>query len=196
MSDQVLVIDDEESIVASILATLEDAGIRGRGESNPHAALENFRADPTDVVIVDYRLSGGVTGVDIIAQIQPTKPYTQFILVSGYISQDLNEETLTDQLRKTLLANQYIQKPFDPERLIAAVQDALHLMPDVSTDWKGVAQQYTERGLIDPDQVRAVNEKIKEHLIDAVDEARGEDVSRREDALGDVDQKEAGDQKA
>ena len=195
MSDQVLVIDDEEPIVASIIATLDDAGIRARGESNPHAAMENFRADPTDVVIVDYRLSSGVTGVDIIAQIQPIKPYTQFILVSGYINQDLNEETLTDQLRKTLLANQYIQKPFDPDRLIAAVRDALQLMPDISTDWKSIAQQYTERGLIDPDHVRAVNEKIKEHLIEAVDEARGEDVSNRENTLREIDP-QSGDQKA
>lgn len=174
MSDQVLVIDDEQLIVDGTVAALQLRGISARGESNTEAAIESFKANPTDVVIVDYRLSPDVTamtGVDVIAALQAFKPYTQFILISGWIDENLNEDTLTEELRKTLLANKYIQKPVKPGQLVAAVQDALQGMDGESEDWQAIAGRYTAHETTTPEQVRAVNEKIKEHLIKAVDEA-------------------------
>lgn len=165
-----MIIDDEKSIVESLIDALEVRDISARGYTDPQEAIESFRANPTDVVVVDYRLPGTMTGVNVIAELQKFRPYTQFILISGWISEDLTEETLSEHLRKILLAKQYFQKPVDPNKLATAIRNALVSVEEVSSEWKAIAQQYTEQSNVTHDQVREINEKIKEHLIPALGE--------------------------
>jgi DNA-binding NtrC family response regulator len=176
MSEQVLVIDDEMDQVDDILFQLQMRGITCRGETDPRAAVETFRAKPTDVVIVDYLFppSAGVTGVDVIAELQAIKPFTQFILISGWIDRDLGEESLTEELRNIIKANRYFQKPIDLHKIVETVQDALGAIEGQSTDWKSIAQQYVSGGSVTAEEVRRLNERIKAHLIKAVDETREE----------------------
>jgi len=176
MSEQVLVIDDEKDAVDDIILALQMREITCRGETDPQAAIESFRASPTDVVIVDYLFppSTGVTGVNVIAQLQAIKPFTQFILISGWIKRDLDEESLTEELRNMIKANRYFQKPIDLHKLVETVQDALETMEGQSTDWKSIAQQYVSGGSVTAEEVRRLNERIKAHLIKAVDETREE----------------------
>jgi len=176
MSEQVLVIDNEKDAVDEILFALQMREITCRGETDPRAAIESFRVSPTDVVIVDYLFppSAGVTGVGVIAELQAIKPFTQFILISGWIKRDLDEESLTEELRNIIKANRYFQKPIDLHKLIETVQDALLSIESQSTSWKSIAQQYVSKGSVTAEQVRQLNERIKEHLIKAVDETREE----------------------
>ncbi len=173
MNEQVLVIDDEKDQVDGLIAALEMRGITCRGETDPGAAIEDFRLRPTDVVIVDYvfPLSSGITGVDIIAELQSIKPFTHFILISGWIDRDLDEDSLTEQLRKILKANRYIRKPIHPDQLVKMVQEALESIQDKSDDWKSIADTYVEKGSVTAEDVRRLNEGIKGHLTKAVDEA-------------------------
>ena len=176
MSEQVLVIDDEIDAVDDIILALQMREITCRGETDPRAAIESFRANPTDVVIVDYLFppSAGVTGVDVIAELQEIKPFTQFILISGWIDRDLDGESLTEDLRDRLKANYYVPKPIDLHKLVETVQHALQIIEGQSTNWKSIAQEYVTKGSVTAEQVRQLNERIKEHLIKAVDETREE----------------------
>jgi len=176
MSEQVLVIDDERDAVDDIRFALQMREITCRGETDPQAAIESFRANPTDVVIVDYLFppSAGVTGVEVIAQLQAIKPFTQFILISGRIDRDLDEESLTEELISILKADRYVPKPIDLHKLVETVKEALSVMEGRSTNWKSIAQEYVSKGSVTPEQVRQLNERIKEHLIKAVDETREE----------------------
>lgn len=171
MNEQVLVIDDEKDAVDGIIEALSIAGITCRGETEPKKAIESFRANPSDVVIVDYVFppSTGVHGLDIIAELQAIKPFTQFILMSAYIDKDLDEESLTNELRNKIRAHRYIPKPIDPNKLISAVREALQTTATQSTDWKSIAKTYVNKGSVTADEVRELNEKIKDHLIKAVD---------------------------
>lgn len=171
MNEQVLVIDDEKDAVDGILESLSIAGITCRGETDPKRAIDSFRSNPTDVVIVDYVFppSTGVHGIDIIAELQGIKPFTQFILMSAYINKDLDEESLTNELRNKIRAHRYIPKPIDPQKLVSTVREALETTEAESTDWKNIAKRYVNRGSVTAEEVRQLNEKIKNHLIKAVD---------------------------
>ena len=176
MSDRVLIIDDEKSIVDSLVDALSVHGITARGETNPELAIESFKANPTDVVVVDYSFPGKMNGVYIIEKLQKFRPYTQFFLISGWINQDLDEETLSQELQNLLLAKRYFQKPVDSDMLLSAIQDALKSVEEVSDDWQSIAAHYIQNSNVTHDQIRAINEKIKSHLISAIDEGKNEDI--------------------
>jgi CheY-like chemotaxis protein len=173
MNERVLVIDDELNAVEGICDALALQDITCRGHTNPAMAIQDFLTNPTDVVIVDYHFppSAGMTGIDIIRQLQAIKPFTQFILISGMIDRDLDEEALTSELRSILSANRYIAKPIvDTEPLVATVREALLLIETQATDWEAIARQYVSAGSITAEEVRQLNERIKSHLIRAIDE--------------------------
>jgi DNA-binding NtrC family response regulator len=174
MSDQVLVIDDEKDALDDILLALDMRDISCRGETDPRAAIESFRANPTDVVIVDYLFPQptGLKGVDLITELQAIKPFTYFILISGKIRRELEEEALTEALRDIIRATRYFQKPIDLHKLVETVQDALGSIESRSTDWKSIAQRYVEGGTVTAEAVRRLNKTIAPYLAKAIDEAR------------------------
>ncbi len=176
MSEQVLVIDDEKDAVDSILSALKMREITCRGETDALTAIESFRVSPTDVVIVDYLFPAtpDVTGVDVIADLQAIKPFTQFILISGWFDPDLDEESLTEDLRGKVKANHYIPKPIDVHKLVDTVRTALQIIEGQSTNWKYIAQEYVAKGSVTAEDVRQLNENLKEHIVKAVDEAMEE----------------------
>ena len=176
MTDQVLVIDDEKDAVDDITLALEMGGITCRGQTDPQKAIESFRADPTDIVIVDYLFPTAtlVDGIEVISKLQSIKPFTQFILISGKIDADLDEKSLTEQLREIIKANRYFRKPYDLDELVDTVRAALQSIEDKSGDWRSIAEAYVETNKVTPEEVRALNERIKAHLATAADDAAEE----------------------
>src|SRR4051812_25687244 len=100
MNEQVLVIDDEQDSVDSICDHLNLEKITCRGETDPKKAIEGFQANPTDIVIVDYLLSdpSSTTGLDVISTLKDIKPFTRFILISGYMPVDNDDTDISEIL--------------------------------------------------------------------------------------------------
>jgi len=176
MNEQVMVLDDEQDAVDMIVHQLQTKGITCRGETDPRAAVESFRVSPTDVVIVDYLFPARTLtdGLEVISQLQSIKPFTQFILISGKIDPDLDEESLTEELRKIIKANRYFRKPLDLHELVDTVRAALQSIEEKSKDWRSIAEAYVEKGKVSAEEVRDLNERIKGHLATAVDQAADE----------------------
>lgn len=176
MSDQVLVIDDEQDAVDNIVLGLRMHDITCRGEINPKIAIESFRADPTDVVIVDYLFppSTGLTGINVIAEMQTIKPFTAFILISGWDYRNFDEQIMTEQLRSILKAERYIRKPINLDKLVALIHGTLQRIENVSEDWKSIAQEHVNKGGISSEDVRQLNDTIKDALTKSTDESHEE----------------------
>ncbi len=179
MNEQVLVIDNEQHTVTNIIVSLKLRGISCRGETDPLQAIEQFQADPTDVAIVDFHFPpkssyGEITGLNIIEQLQKIRPLTQFILISGMISPELDSEALSDEMKRTLRTAEYIPKPPDLRALVETVQQLLHVVEQHHTNWKATSQQYVAVSEVSPDEVIKLNEAIKSNLINAVDEPEGD----------------------
>jgi CheY-like chemotaxis protein len=83
---RVLVVDDEEPLVALATRTLEGLGYVPVGFTSSAAALEAFRAHPDDfdVLITDERMPG-ISGSTLIKEVRGIRRSIPILLASGYV---------------------------------------------------------------------------------------------------------------
>lgn len=175
MNESVLIIDDEPDSVETIGDVLELENISYRGEVDPEKAIENFKANPTDIVIVDYRLSrSGLTGLDVIQQLREFKPFTRFILISAWLPLEIDERNTSEQLINRVKVDRYIPKPYDIKELTNIVKDMLTSVEKTSEDWVEMSKEYVARGAVSADEVREINEQFKKAILDSFPEDNDE----------------------
>jgi len=124
-SGMVLVIDDEPAIRSGMIALLESWGhtvIAAGGAASAVAALKGRRAP--DVIVCDYRLRDGETGVQAIRAVQAALGVdTPAILVTG--------DTGPDSIREALASGHpLLHKPLSHGRLRAAVTSLIRRAPE------------------------------------------------------------------
>jgi len=83
---RVLIVDDEEPLVALATRTLEELGYAPVGFTSSSAALAAFRADPQrfDAVITDERMPG-ISGSSLIREVRGIRDSIPVVLMSGYL---------------------------------------------------------------------------------------------------------------
>jgi DNA-binding NtrC family response regulator len=169
MNEQVLVIDDEQDSVDSICDHLNLEKITCRGETDPKKAIEGFQANPTDIVIVDYLLSdpSSTTGLDVISTLKDIKPFTRFILISGYMPVDNDDTDISEILKNRMKVDRFIPKPYDILKLTALVRELLEGQESTSGDWAAMAEEYVAKRTVTAEQVRSLNEEFKQKIVEA-----------------------------
>ncbi len=87
-----LVVDDESTLINLTRRLLERLGYRVTGFSSPTEALAEFQANPRrfDAIITDYAMSG-MTGLDLARSVRLIRPEIPIILTSGHLSPQDNE---------------------------------------------------------------------------------------------------------
>ncbi len=111
----VLVVDDEEAVLAVVQFALERAGHAVVAFSSPLEALARVEAGVAfGLALVDYSMPG-LSGSEFIRQVRVRHPHVPVILMSGDLGR-VRASVLAEELRFDLL-----QKPFDLEELVAAV---------------------------------------------------------------------------
>jgi CheY-like chemotaxis protein len=115
----VLVVDDEERIRTLIAAILEREGMSTVLAADGQEAVKIFgsQGERIRLVLVDYTMPG-LTGVDVFTRIREMDREVPIILMSGY-----GERTMVSSIESQGLTA-FLQKPFDPRRLLEAVQRA------------------------------------------------------------------------
>ena len=121
-----LIIADDETDTREGLAEIipwADYGIQLSGlAATGRAAYDLIMQERPDIVLIDIQMPG-MTGLEVISQVrQEGIRDIVFIILSGH------DEFSYAQQAVTLNVDEYLLKPFGPEELIRAVQDAiLHL---------------------------------------------------------------------
>lgn len=175
MNEQVLVVDDDERVLESVVRALQIEDISCIGVGDPRKAVGVFKTNPTDVVVVDfiYDKTPDLTGLDVITAIQKIKPLTRTILISGRIDHvKLGEKELEQELQAKVRCDYYLPKSGSRDLLIQTVKKALEQAQSRATDWKTIAREYEEVGQVTPDDVRKVNEAMKDSIVAATHEER------------------------
>lgn len=114
---EIIVIDDEATILEMTLLTLRDAGYSAIGFSDPLDALMwASDASPT-LIVVDLKLPG-IEGLDLVSAFCALGRHA-VILVSAYV----DVLTTVDAMR--LGVDNVLTKPTSPERLLAAAAHAV-----------------------------------------------------------------------
>lgn len=108
----ILLVDDEENILASIGWVLEKNNFRVTTASNGIQAIEFLRANHYDLVITDL-IMAKVDGIAVLKQAKTIYPNIGVIILTGYGDVRSAVETLQ------LGADDYLQKPCDFDELLS-----------------------------------------------------------------------------
>lgn len=113
---QILLIDDEESIRFLIRTFLEAEGVKVFDTEDPIEALNILKEQKIDFVISDVVMPNN-GGVAFIKQAKLHNPSLNYLFISGYIGTDDPEQIIGDAI---------LYKPFNKEKLL---QKILSLLP-------------------------------------------------------------------
>lgn len=114
----ILVVDDEELIQLTLQAILQEDGYRVDVASDGAKAIESIRACHYDLVITDLKMPG-VSGLDVLREVQQRSPTTVTIMMTGYGSVASALEAVH------LGAYEYLLKPTPVEEFKLAVRRSL-----------------------------------------------------------------------
>src|SRR5690242_4826349 len=115
----VLVVEDHEKIRKDVLLQLRESGVAADGVPTAEEALDLITSNPPDLLVVDIRLPGEMSGVDLIARLQESHASMPVIVISG-------EATISETLRVLRLGvDDFIEKPFTRQRLLQSVRSCM-----------------------------------------------------------------------
>lgn len=119
MKLDILVVDDERDIRELVAGVLEDEGYETRGAADSDAALEAIAARRPSLVLLDVWLQGSrLDGLEMLDELKRRDPSIPVLVISGHG----NLDTAVAAIRRG--ATDFIEKPFEAERLLLLVQRA------------------------------------------------------------------------
>jgi PAS domain S-box-containing protein len=119
--ERVLLVDDEESLVAATAEVLSRLGYEPVSFSDSHAALAAFEAAPGrfDVVLTD-EVMPGITGTALANVVRGRRPDLPIVLVSGYSGPLLTQQALAAGVSELLT------KPLQSRQIATTLARVLH----------------------------------------------------------------------
>ena len=120
MARDILIVDDEADIRELIAGILEDESYETRLAGDSDAALAAVEARRPSLVILDIWLHGSrLDGLQVLESIKKDHPSVPVVMISGHG----NIETAVAAIK--LGAYDYIEKPFESDRLLLIVRRAI-----------------------------------------------------------------------
>jgi len=119
MPIDILVVDDERDIRDLVAGVLEDEGFTARTAADSDAALAAIAERRPSLVLLDVWLQGSkLDGLELLDVLKAKDPSLPVLVISGHG----NIDTAVTAIRRG--AVDFIEKPFEAERLILLVQRA------------------------------------------------------------------------
>tara|TARA_Y100000590_G_scaffold204990_2_gene232545 strand:+ start:3169 stop:4524 length:1356 start_codon:yes stop_codon:yes gene_type:complete len=120
MSTEILIIDDNADIRNILNDLIRDAGYKTRVAANYNQALTEIDKKLPDVAIIDVKLDKGDNdGIELLSHIKNKDKDIPVIIISGHANIEMAIKSLKSG------AFEFIQKPFDQERLMNFVNRAV-----------------------------------------------------------------------
>ena len=120
MSTEILIIDDNSDIRNIINELIIDAGYKTRVAANYNQALNEIDKKLPDVAIIDVKLDKGDNdGLELLSHIKNKNKDIPVIIITGHANIEMAIKALKAG------AFEFIEKPFDQERLINFVNRAV-----------------------------------------------------------------------
>ena len=120
MSAEILIIDDNSDIREILNDLITEAGYSTRLAANYNQALSEIDKKLPDVAIIDVKLDKGDNdGIELLNHIKNKNKNIPVIIISGHANIDMAIKSLKSG------AFEFIQKPFDKERLMNFIKRAV-----------------------------------------------------------------------
>ncbi len=144
---RILVADDEVAQRNILGEILRGAGHDVALAGSVDAALETFRAalateHPYDLVLTDLKMPGRTEGLTLLAKVKELSPLTEVVLMTAYAEVKSAVEAMK------IGAFEYLEKPFDRDRLLRVVGQAAEKLVLVAENrrLRALIQEGTRRG--------------------------------------------------
>lgn len=111
---RVLLVEDDTEAVRMLGYSLRENGYEVASAPSGHLALEEVARRDPDVILLDLYLSGGMDGGQFLAQYRGSGGRAKIIVISAAARADL--------IARDLVVDEYIEKPFDLERVLESVR--------------------------------------------------------------------------
>ncbi len=118
MSQKVLVVDDEESILTLIKFHLEKAGLTVITAEEGKKALEIVKEEKPDLIVLDIMLPG-MDGIEICKSLRKEDYHTPILMLTA------KDEEIDKIIGLEVGADDYMTKPFSVRELMARVKAML-----------------------------------------------------------------------
>ncbi len=115
---EILVVDDEPSILESLRDILEDEGYRVKCVASGEEALNLVEEGPPDLVLLDVWLPG-IDGLEVLSRLRETYPHLPVIIISGHGTIEMAVKAVK------LGAFDFLEKPLSYDRVVVSVKNAL-----------------------------------------------------------------------
>ena len=124
-------VDDEPDILLVLKAILEQQGHYVKTFDKSAQAIEHFRSNAIqyDLVIADYRMPGGTSGLDVAKEIKDRdlatskRRKTKILLITAYETSESSSSIFSNALQSGII-DDVIQKPVSSNQLNAAIEKA------------------------------------------------------------------------
>lgn len=121
---RILVVDDEPDILLGLNALLRAQSHYVKTFDNSSEALMHVRnsnkVNPYDLVITDYRMPGGISGLDLAKQVKEhTRRKTKVFLMTAF---DISSLPECSEALESEIVDEVLQKPFPNDKLIAVIE--------------------------------------------------------------------------
>jgi DNA-binding NtrC family response regulator len=117
----ILIVDDEEGIQHGLEILFRREGFTVHSAADFEAAVATTAKYPVDAAVVDIRLRGGKTGIDLLRELKRLEPDIVVIVITGFGSIDTAVTSMKGG------AADYFLKPIDNAKLLDAVRRCLEL---------------------------------------------------------------------
>jgi len=115
MNGRVLVVDDEEAIVAGLKCLLDAEKIQSSGAFDRLSAESLMEGTFFSVIVADLRLHTESEGLDLLDGIRRISPRSRVVTLTGFITPELEEEVLRRGVAMVIL------KPAGGDEILAAI---------------------------------------------------------------------------
>jgi DNA-binding NtrC family response regulator len=124
MSNRILIVDDDPSVVTSLSLVLKQAGFKSDGADGPESAFKLLERKYYDLVLQDMNFSRKTTGeegLEMLDKLKSLYPHLPVILITAWGSIQLAVEGMRAG------ANDFITKPWSNQQVIQSINTALGL---------------------------------------------------------------------
>ena len=115
----ILLVDDNSDMCEIVSDCLEEEGYNVVSVPDGESALSRLKCNHYDLVIVDYRLHG-IDGLQVLEKAHQIDSSLITVMISAFGSDSMRSRS------KALGVHDFIEKPFDIEKMVTVVKNALN----------------------------------------------------------------------
>ncbi|MEI6559763.1 MAG: response regulator [Rhodospirillaceae bacterium] len=119
VESQVAIIDDDDALRDALVVLVTAAGWRADGYASAEAFLASLDGERAGCALIDVRLPG-IDGMELFRKLAEVAPGFPVVILTGHGDVPMAVEALKAG------AIDFIEKPFDPDRLLTSLRQALN----------------------------------------------------------------------